>query len=131
VRRLKIICLNAWPSFFNRLPHEGKLAFVLRVLLPKGYEAQRAAQVMNPTNIRIETQYPIPNGLLDLIVLADGQSYGSQFGVTLEPLERSTNRANCSTSRTSAYKAELTFEHGECPLIACRARGECPKVGAI
>ncbi len=59
-------------EFFNRLPHEGKLALVLRVLLPKGYEAQWAAQVMNLTNIRIETQYPIPNGRLDLIVLADG-----------------------------------------------------------
>jgi len=34
--------------------------------------------------------------------------------------------------RLWGHKAELTFEHGECPFIASkRAWGECPKVGAI
>lgn len=60
-------------DFFNRLPHEAKVGFVQELFLPAACATEWRALIAGVGAVAMKTQYQIPNGRLDIVVLLDEQ----------------------------------------------------------
>ncbi|MBH5396419.1 PD-(D/E)XK nuclease family protein [Bradyrhizobium sp. CNPSo 4010] len=60
-------------DFFNRLPHEAKIAFVQKMFVPPVCAGDWRSSISDVTNVNMKTQYEIPNGRLDIVILLDNK----------------------------------------------------------
>jgi len=60
-------------DFFNRLPHEAKLSFVQKMFVPSNCVGEWRLSIADAATIHMKTQYQIPSGRLDIVILLDKQ----------------------------------------------------------
>ncbi|MDE5441090.1 hypothetical protein GWG65_06390 [Bradyrhizobium sp. CSA207] len=60
-------------DFFNRLPHEAKVSFVQETFVPSVCASEWRSSISDAATIHMKTQYQIPNGRLDIVILLDNQ----------------------------------------------------------
>src|SRR5204862_7986018 len=58
-------------DLFNRLPHEVRLSFAQKMFVPSVFAGEWRSSVSDAATIGMKTQYQIPNGRLEIVVLLD------------------------------------------------------------
>lgn len=60
-------------DFFNRLPQEAKVSFVQKMFVPSMCANNWRSSIADVTSLSMRTQYEIPNGRLDIVILLDNK----------------------------------------------------------